>query len=300
MPNALDRRPGLQFSADWLVLREKLDQQARSRVLAEALADRLEERPRLLDLGAGTGSLFRFLAPIIGRPQSWIFADADETLLHAGLERTAEWGERNGLEVVSRQGPGKLSLSLGASTGKWHIETLVTDLGQVPHGLPLDRVDAVVCSALLDLTSRAWMARLFAALRVPFYAGITVNGRDAWAPHHSADQVIRTAFRRDQRRDKGLGSALGIDAGEAALRLLADLGFQTRKAASDWRVPGSSRAVSRRLAQMTSSSALQAMPTQTRKIAEWTVARLKQAGKGRLSIRIGHFDILGVPPDEQA
>jgi SAM-dependent methyltransferase len=299
LPDALDRRPALQFSADWLGLREKLDQQARNKALAQALADRLKEQPRLLDLGAGTGSLFRFMAPLIGRPQTWIFADADETLLHAGLKRTAEWAERNGLDVVSRQGPGKPSLSLGTSTGKWRIETLVTDLGQVPHGLPLDRVDAVVCSALLDLTSRAWMARLFAALRVPFYAGMSVNGRDAWVPLHSADRVVRTAFRRDQRRDKGLGPALGNDAGETALRLLSDLGFQTRKAASDWRIPGSARTVTRRLAQMTSSPALQAMPGQKRKIADWTSARLKQAVKGRLSIRIGHFDILGFPPDGQ-
>jgi hypothetical protein len=299
LANALDRRPALQFSADWLVLREKLDQQARNRVLAEALAGRLKEHPHLLDLGAGTGSLFRFMAPIIGRPQTWIFADADETLLHAAVERTAEWGERNGLEVISRQRPGKLSLSLGTSTGKWHIETLVTDLGQVPHGLPLDGVDAVVCSALLDLTSRAWMARLFAVLRVPFYAGMSVNGHDAWVPRHSADRVVRTAFRRDQRRDKGLGSALGNDSGDTALRLLADLGFQTRKAASDWRIPGSARTVTRRLAQMTSSSALQSMPALTGKIAEWTSARLRQAAKGRLSIRIGHFDTLGFPPDGQ-
>jgi hypothetical protein len=38
------------------------------------------------------------------------------------------------------------------------------------------------------------------------------------------------------------------------------------------------------------------MPAQARKIGEWTNARLKQAAKARLSIRIGHYDILGFPP----
>jgi hypothetical protein len=166
----------------------------------------------------------------------------------------------------------------------------------VPHGLPLDAVDAVVCSALLDLTSKAWMARLFADLHVPFYAGMTVNGHDVWTPRHSADRVVRTAFRRDQRRDKGLGPALGNHASETARRLLADLGFQTRMATSDWRIPSSARAVTRRFAQMTGLSARQSMPAQTRKIREWTSARLKQAVKARLSIRIGHYDILGFPP----
>ncbi len=194
----------MQFSADWLALREKLDQPARNRLLAGALARHLKELPHLLDLGAGTGSLFRFMAPIIGRSQNWIFADADESLLYVALDRTAEWAERNGFGVASRQGLGRPSLRLRTSTGEWQIQTLVTDLGRVPHGLPLDTVDAVVCSALLDLVSRAWMARLFTALRVPFYAGLTVNGHDAWTPQHCADPVVRTAFRRDQRRDKGL------------------------------------------------------------------------------------------------
>jgi hypothetical protein len=286
----------LRFSADWLALREKLDQPARNRMLVEALADRLEKLPRLLDLGAGTGSLFRFMAPVIGRSQTWIFVDADESLLYGALDRTAEWAERNGIGVASFHGPGSLSLSLRTSAGEWYIETLVTDLAQVPHGLPLDAVDAVVCSALLDLVSRAWMVRLFTALRVPFYAGLTVNGHDAWLPQHSADPAVRTAFRRDQRRDKGLGSALGNDAGETALQLLGELGFQTHITTSDWCIPRCARAVTSRFTQMTGSSARQSMPAQARKIGEWTNARLKQAAKARLSIRIGHYDILGFPP----
>src|SRR5262249_3415826 len=149
-------------------------------------------QPRLLDLGAGTGSLFRFMAPIIGGPQTWIFADADKALLHTALNHTADWAERYGFGVTSSGGPGNLSLH--TPLGEWRIETLVVDLGQVPHGLPLAAVDAVVCSALLDLTSRAWMLRLFANLHVPFYAGMTVNGRDAWVPRHSADGAVSTAF----------------------------------------------------------------------------------------------------------
>jgi len=68
------------------------------------LANRLPKQPRLLDLGAGAGSLFRFMAPIIGRPQTWIFADADEFLLAAALDRTAEWARRRGGEATARGG----------------------------------------------------------------------------------------------------------------------------------------------------------------------------------------------------
>ena len=57
----------------------RLDCLARNRGLAVTLAQRLPSRPVILHLGAGTGGLFRFLAPIIARPQRWIFADADRS-----------------------------------------------------------------------------------------------------------------------------------------------------------------------------------------------------------------------------
>jgi hypothetical protein len=37
------------------------------------------------------------------------------------------------------------------------------------------------------------------------------------------------------------------------------------------------------------------MPAQAKKFAEWTGARLQQAMKARLAIRIGHRDILAFP-----
>ena len=56
-------------------------------------------RPRLIDLGAGTGSMFRFMAPIIARPQSWIFADADRSLIEATFDRTADWARGVGFSA---------------------------------------------------------------------------------------------------------------------------------------------------------------------------------------------------------
>ena len=65
--------------ADWLALREPADAAARS---AE-LADRLTLRPPLLvhDLGSGTGSMARWLAPRLPTPQHWVLHDRDAALL---------------------------------------------------------------------------------------------------------------------------------------------------------------------------------------------------------------------------
>jgi hypothetical protein len=293
-------QPRLAFEADWLSCRERLDCAARDKVLAVTLARRLPMRPRLIDLGAGTGSLFRFMASIIARPQSWIFADADRSLIEAAFDRTADWARDCGFSARLTKESQAPALTIGTSHGAWRINTLAIDLAKVPRGLPLDGVDAVVCSALLDLVSRQWMERLFAALRAPFYASLTVNGRDAWFPHHAADLTVRLAFRRDQRREKGLGLALGVDAARVAEELLAALGFETLGATSDWRIVRGERSLGRQFVRMTAQAASQAMPTRIGKIAAWYRARLDEAAQARLAIRIGHCDILAFPPRARA
>jgi hypothetical protein len=291
-----ESRQLLAFEADWLDQRERLDYAARDKRLAVTLAQQLPMRPRLIDLGAGTGSLFRFMASIIARPQSWIFADADRSLIEAAFDRTAGWARGCGFSVRLTKESRAPALTIGTSHGAWRINTLAIDLAKVPCGLPLDRVDAVVCSALLDLASRQWMERLFAALRTPFYASLTVDGRDAWSPRHAADLAVRLAFRRDQRREKGLGLALGVDAARVAEELLAALEFETLGATSDWRIVRGERSLGRLFARITAQAASRAMPTRAGKIAAWYRARLDQAARARLSIRIGHCDILAFPP----
>ena len=286
-----------QFDADWLTLREPFDHAARSAMLARRLADRLPKRPRLLDLGAGTGSLFRYLAPIIGRGQDWILADADAALLEDAFGRTAAWARRHGFAATS---PGD-TLLVSTPTGLWRMQAVQYDLtpsrGALRRPLPqAGEVDAVVCSALLDLVSPAWLSRLFDALRVPFLACLTVDGRDSWAPVHANDALVRTAFSRDQRRDKGFGAALGTAASSVALTQLAARGFVTASAPSDWHIPRAALRMQRAMIDGFADAARNARPSRAAAITDWQAARLRQAIGARLAIRIGHRDILALPP----
>jgi SAM-dependent methyltransferase len=304
-----------RFAADWLALREPFDHAARSVALARRLSAMLPKRPRLMDFGAGTGSMFRFLAPIIGRGQDWILVDADAALLDEAFGRTAAWARRRGFAATA---DGE-ELRITTPYGLWRMRVVARDVATLPlwpalcrpstsflagsflSGASKDvdgraepghddghRIDAVVCSALLDLISASWIARLCHVLRAPFLACLTVDGRDTWRPRHPYDALVRTAYRRDMRRDKGFGPALGV----AAPHVLG----ATLSAPSDWRIPRTALRMQRALIDSTADAARNACPARADAITAWQEARLRQALRGRLAITIGHRDILILPP----
>ena len=76
-------------------------------------------------------------------------------------------------------------------------------------------LDLVAASALLDLVSYSWLKRLAIEVAVrglPFYAALSYNGQVTFEPSDPLDAPITAAVSNHQRRDKGLGPALGPDA----------------------------------------------------------------------------------------
>ncbi|MFN7982742.1 MAG: class I SAM-dependent methyltransferase [Vicinamibacterales bacterium] len=121
------------FSAEWLALREPADRAARSvdvtRFVLASVAR--ETAPVLVDLGCGTGSNVRYLAPQIPGCR-WRLVDDDEQLLSVA----------------------RASLSYPVEI---HRANLLTLNDRAMEGCAL-----VTASALLDLVSEEWLARLVA------------------------------------------------------------------------------------------------------------------------------------------
>ncbi len=285
------------FEADWLDLREPFDAAARDASLAQRLAEVLPARPRLLDLGAGTGSLLRWMGHFIGRPQAWTLVDADASLASRAFETCAAAAEELGWPATW---PGRRTLLLHSPRGAWRVEALVADLAEAPDNLPLHEVDAVVCTALCDLVSAPWLARMAeacAAERLPFYAALNVTGRERFTPPHRADALVARGFRRDQARDKGFGGvALGAAAPQAIASAFAAHGYEVLRAPSDWVIPRQEAEMAAQLAEGHGRAALAQERRGGRAIAGWMLDRAAQAAQARLSVRVGHADILCLPP----
>ena len=285
------------FDGDWLDLREPYDAAARNFDLALMLAEALPERPRILDLGAGTGSLLRWLGHFIGRAQAWTLVDADPELIARAFETIADRAESVGWAATW---PGRKTLLVHSPEGAWRVEGLIADLAGAPDNLPLAKVDAVVSTALCDLVSRAWVERLAAACakhRLPFYAALNVTGRERFAPPHRADALVMRGFRRDQRRDKGFGGiALGPEAPGVIAEAFAAQGYAVHRGSSDWVVDRRARDFAGAIAAGHATAALAWERRGAAAIEDWIGARRAQAMDGLLSVRIGHQDVLALPP----
>lgn len=280
------------FDGDWLALREPFDAASRSMALAQQLGAALPARARLIDLGAGTGSLFRWLAPILDRPQEWTLADADGALLERAFAEISRWATARGLPVTATAS----SMVVRTPKGAWRVEAEVVDLAAPLSEIGLNRRDAVVCSALLDLVSADWMAGLAAVLRKPLLACLSVDGRDGLYPAHPVDRMVFSGFRRDQQRAKGLGVALGPKSPQALRAAFAARGWTVREAASDWRIPATAADMLDMLVASHGEVAARRLHDRREMVRAWARLRAKQVDRGRLAMRVGHRDSLALPP----
>lgn len=287
------------FSADWLQQREPFDAAARS---AAAARLRIRQRLarscptagaplRLIDLACGTGANVRWLAPQLGGRQQWLVVDHDAALLRYWPENLETAG-RSGYPPLQHTGPG------------FEVEVVRRrlDLAESLESLPWHAAHIVTASALLDLVSAAWLKRLVAAAtaaRVALLMALSVDGRHRWAPGDVGDAAVAALFGAHQQRDKGFeGPALGASAGGELVSALRLVGYQVHTARSDWQLDGrqDARALSlqRALIDGMAEAATEQQPAAAATVEAWRQRR--QALAARSSLRVGHLDLLALPP----
>lgn len=264
------------FSADWLALREPHDAAARAGALEAELARWAEGRGeplRIVDLGAGTGANPRHLAPRLPGAQCWTLVELDPALIAAGeprLPRTA------GIEAAYRRADLRLELEA------------------VLEG----PFDLVTCSALLDLVSADWLARLVRIVQahdLALLAVLTYDGRVVLEPVHPLDGEVIALVDRHQRTDKGFGPALGPEAAFALATSLEAAGERPRVALSDWTAGPDDRAFQAALVEGWAEAATAIAPERASAVASWRQERLQLIAAGRSLCRVGHRDLLRLP-----
>ena len=105
------------------------------------------------------------------------------------------------------------------------------------------------------------------------------------------------AFDAHQRRDKGLGGALGPAAATVAARRLAEAGFEVAIARADWRLDAADGALQRRLVAGWHEAVAQTGRVDAAALDAWLARRLGAIDAGRSRLVVGHLDLFATPPD---
>ncbi|WP_336366692.1 glycosyltransferase family 4 protein [Marinobacter sp. C2H3] len=277
------------FGADWLTARESADHRARSEPLTAELVnwlgqrygsrkrDPLNDPLMLVDVGTGLGSNPVYLTPRLPLPHQWTLIEPDP--------------------VLRRQAVARLRLmdvpvsTLGQPLVAANMATLLA--------APMDLLTA---SALIDLVSPDWLDALVGAVvrrQAAILIVLSYAGDIELAPAHPEDHRIREWINRHQHRDKGTGAALGPAATDVLARGLAASDYRVTRAASDWHLAASDPSdagLIRPLVQGWRDAAAAEAPDQLGVIDRWFEDRMAALGAGQLQVRVGHEDLLALPP----
>ncbi|MFC7012373.1 SAM-dependent methyltransferase [Streptomyces viridiviolaceus] len=266
-----------RYAPEWLQLREGADAAARAHDLLDPLRIRLANLPGradglvVHDLGCGTGSMGRWLAPLLDGPQHWILHDRDPYLLHfaaVASPRSAADGSR--VTVETRRGD---------------IARLTPDA--------LVGASLVTASALLDVLTPEEAAALAAACAgagCPALLTLSVAGRVELAPSHPLDTEITEAFNDHQRRS-GL---LGPDAVTVVAEAFAEHGATVRAHPSPWRLGPGEAALTAQWLRGWVGAAVEQRPELRERADRYLAERLAACVAGKLRVLVHHSDLLAL------
>jgi hypothetical protein len=265
-------------SPDWLRLREASDAQARSDELVADLDSWLPaDRPAVIhDLGCGTGSMGRWLAPKLSGRQHWILYDRDPALLARAAAEPA--------------GPAADGSQVTCQTRQRDITRLQPE--------DLTRASLITASALLDMMTGEELERFVTTCTdagCGVLVTISVVGRVELLPADELDDQVQDAFNEHQRRDLGAGSLLGPDAAEAAVAAFTRAGCQVLVRSSPWLLgPGDSELIGQWFTGWL-DAACEQRPGLAAATASYRQGRLADLAAARMAVTVHHTDLLVRP-----
>jgi len=255
------------FDTVWLDLREPADNAAREPELRRSAIESVTadgNGATVVDLGCGTGSTVRALAPQ-SSSWHWRLVDNDPQLLEEAANR------------------------LGMPN---QVKCLQADLSQLGPELFTD-AKLVTASALFDLVSAEFLERLLHLLaerEIGLYSALNYDGVCSWEIAHEADASVVEAFNAHQRRDKGFGPALGPTAEPVLSRLAEEAGFKVLSGQSPWHLGGDQAELQRQFITGMANAASETDRIEKAMLDDWKRMRLEMSS--RSACEVGHWDML--------
>jgi hypothetical protein len=280
------------FSAQWLGLREPVDHRSRNQALQVQVINYLAQvktvypgSVHVTDLGSGTGSNLRALAPHLNSIQYWTLVDYDQTLLHIARSTLLAWADSE-IESAQTSSTQVKTLSIRKLNKTIIVKFKCVDLLNDYQAVLNEPTDLITAAAFFDLVAKPWLTKFCASLSKPLYTVLTYDGNEKWSPPELIDADILKAFHQHQRTDKGFGSALGPTASECLQSLLRDQQFTTVCAPSPWILNHQDSALIKQLSIGTAEAVREMATLAVTAVNQWEQSRMHAS-----RCEIGHIDI---------
>ncbi|MDQ7903977.1 class I SAM-dependent methyltransferase [Phytohabitans sp. ZYX-F-186] len=263
-----------EFSPAWLALREPADADARAVEPLDALREHLDgtTRPVIRDLGAGSGSMGRWLAPRLGGPQHWVMYDRDPALLTLAAAGMAPYPM---VTVETRQGD-----VAGLTAADLAGASLVT------ASALLDLLTAEEVDGLAEACAGAGCAALFT---------LSVAGRVRLSPADPLDGEVEAAFNNHQRRVHSTRRLLGPDAPGVAAEAFTRRGATVLESPSPWRLGPERAALTAEWLRGWVGAAVEQQSELAEPAKAYLSRRLDAVAAGTLRAEVDHRDLLALP-----
>ncbi len=184
-----------EFQNKWLNLRETVDRNSRNKRILYLINKFFKNKKniRIVDLGSGAGSNYRFLKSRLLNNQYWSFVDISH--------QSTNYFKKN------------IKLSSKIKKTNFKIVDVINNLEKINF----NDYNLVTGSAFLDILPKTWFKNFY-KLNVDteiVYFALNYNGNFKFFPKHKDDKKILNIFNKDQKSDKGIGEvAVGPDCTE--------------------------------------------------------------------------------------
>jgi hypothetical protein len=299
-----DEAPATSGYARYLAAKTTVDDRALNRqVLAELCRLMPEGAPRVLEVGAGLGTMVaRLIDWGILSAGEYVLLDADRQLLDCSRRWLRDWAAARGLRSDL--------LADGLQVGGLRVRLVHAELGSYLEAANGELADVLIANAVLDLVDVPAVLPGLLRLLVPggaYWFTINYDGESIFAPGHRHDDQVMRAYHRDMDERIRFGRPAGESrTGRHLFHHLRDAGAPALAAgSSDWFVypapdgnyPANEASFLRCILN-TIRDALRNRQDQVEPadLADWLAARWRQLAAGELVYIAHQLDFAGRSP----